>query len=126
VTSGIGTYDYGSGSEPAIFTSDMVPEDASTPFIRITAIGGFLDGRDRSKRGGVRTVDVALWGSKSDSDMSLRDLAETLWFTLDRATITSTAYDEIVYCLAEPPRNINDRDGFPGYVVSCRILVRKE
>ena len=70
-------------------------------------------------------VDVTLWGSKTDSGKTLRDLSEVLWFTMDRAPITATGYD-VVYWLADPPRPLTDRNGFPGYNVTCNILVRKE
>ena len=125
VTAGLGTYDFGDGGSTALFTTDVIPEDAATPFIRISTVGGYLDGRDRTYRGGVVIVDVTLWGSKGDSGKTLRELADTVWFAMDRAPIEATGFD-VVYCLADPPRQLNDRDGFPGYNISCRILIRKE
>lgn len=125
ITDGLSTYDFGGGDIPALFTTPDIPEDAPTPFILISTVGGFLDGRDRTTRGGVVTVDATLWGSKGDSEKVLRELADALWFSLDRAPIEVIDMD-VVYCLADPPRRLNDRDGFPGFVVSCRVLVRKE
>jgi len=125
VTNGLSTYDFGNGDAPAIFTTDEIQEDAATPFIRISTVGGFRDGTDRTSRGGVVLVNVVLWGAKNDSGKILRELADTIWFALDRAPIEVGGYD-VPYCLADPPNRLNDRDGFPGYVVSCRVLVRKE
>lgn len=125
ITDEIGTYDYGSGSQPAIFTTPDYPEDAATRFLVVSSSGGFLDGRDRGHRGGVVLVNVTLWGSKGDSEKSLRELADTLWFSLDRASIVASGF-EVVYCLADPPQRLTDREGYPGFSVSCRILVRKE
>jgi len=124
VTDGLATYDFGSGALPAIFTTPDVPEDAATPFILVSTVGGFLAGRDRAYRGGIVTVDVTLWGSKGDSEKTLRELADTIWFTMDRAPITVTGM-EAVYCLADPPRRFTDSDRYPGFVVNCRVLVRK-
>lgn len=124
ITDGLSTYDFGSGAVPSIFTVDDIPEDAGTPFIRISPIGGYLSGRDRANRGGIVNTDVALWWSKGDSEKTMRELADELWFTLDRAPITVDGMD-CVYFLADPPRRGNDSDGFPGFVIACRCLVRK-
>ena len=124
VTETLATYDFGSGAVPAIFTGD-VPTDAATPFIVLSPVGGYLSGRDRGHRGGVVSVDANLWGSKGDSEADLREQADTLWFSLDRAPVDVTGM-EAVYCLADPPRRLTDSDRFPGFNVTCRILVRKE
>ena len=125
ITDQLATYDFGGGSIPAIFTSPDVPEDAATPFILITPAGGYLSGRDRADKGGVVTCYINLWGSKGDSEKTLRELADTMWFAIDRASISVTGM-EVVYCLADPPRRLNDSGRFPGFNVYCRVLVRKQ
>jgi len=125
VTNGLSTYNFGNGDAPAIFTTDEIQEDAATPFIRISTVGGFRDGTDRTYRGGVVIVNVTLWGDKNDTGKTLRELADTIWFALDRAPIEVSGYD-VPYCFADPPNRLTDRDGFPGYSVSCQVLVRKE
>jgi len=124
ITAELATYNFGAGAVPAVFTGD-IPKDAATPFIHLSPVGGYLSGRDRKNRGGVVSIDVNLWGSKGDTEKTLRELADSLWFAIDRAPIEVPGM-EAVYCLADPPRRLTDSEGFPGFNVTCRILVRKE
>jgi len=123
-TNQLGSYDFGAGDAPAVFTAEPAPEDSDSPMVVITQIGGSLGtARDRTHRGGEVTIDVKLWGDKGDSEKVLRELADDLWLLLDRADLTITGM-EFCYCLAEPPRRLSDPQGFPGFLVSCRVLVR--
>lgn len=125
ITDQLGTYDFGDGSEPAIFTKEPANADSGNPLITITQVGGSLgSGRDRGHRGGEVTIDIKIWHDKDASLKDLRELADDVWLAMDRSVFNIDDF-EMVYCLSTPPSSINDPDGFPGYVISCRILVRE-
>ena len=113
-------------NQAAIFTVEPAPEDSPQPLVVIVQTGGILGtGRDRGHKGGELAIDVKLWGNKGDSEKGIRNLADTLWLTLDRADLAITGF-EFVYCLAEPPQRLLDPNGFPGFLIPCRVMVRKE
>jgi len=124
VTTDLATYDFGSGNEPAIFTTQPPPPDAPAPLVVISQTGGNLTGRDRSTRGGEIELDVFVWGEQNESEKGINAIAMELWRTLDRATLTVEGY-ESVYCLSDPPGRAPDGDGFPGYLLRCRVLIRE-
>ena len=124
----LGSYDFGSGAEPAIF-SNVRSEitDAVSGYIRVQQIGGDQSiGTDRSHKGGEFNIDVTVWGPKSYSDKKTREFAFLVWNTLNRAELPSTSKWELCYCFASPPSFLEDPDGFPGYVTSCRVLIREK
>lgn len=122
LTAKLATYN----SLPAVLTITPAPEDCAQPLITISQIGGTLSGRDRGNKGGEVIVDVSLWGNKSDTEKELRNIADELWLLLDRAQVQADGFTETVYCLADPPNRIADPDGFPGFLITCRILVRQK
>jgi len=46
----------------------------------------------------------------------------TVWRLLDRASLSVSGYDSVL-CVAEAPLQLQDEDGFPGYVIRCRVVV---
>ena len=122
VTSAIGVYNFGSGSQPAIFTVYPPPRDSATPLVAIVQTGGNLIGRDRGTRGGEMLLDVFVWGDRNESGKATHDAAMAVWRSLDRAELTVEGY-EAVYCLPDPPAWNEDPDGFPGYRLSTRVLL---
>ena len=117
-------YDFGSGDEPAVFTVQPPPPDAPSPLIVLSQTGGTLTGRDRSTRGGEIDIDVTVWGERGESEKGINDLAMEIWRALDRAIVSVDGY-EAPRCLADPPAKTPDPDGFPGYTVRCRVLIRE-
>ena len=124
VTSTLASYDFGSGSQPAIFTVNPPPQDAPTPLVLIVQTSAALSGRDRTTRGGEIGLDVTIWGDRGESEASINDAAMVVWRSLDRATISVSGY-EVPMCLADPPVVSPDPDGFPGYRIAIRILIRE-
>jgi len=124
VTDDLATYDFGSGNEPAIFTTQPPPPDAPAPLVVLVQTGGNLIGRDRSTRGGEFEIDVFVWGNRGESEKTINDLAMNLWRALDRVNLTVSGYDP-VYCLAEPPERAPDTEGYPGYLIRTRALIRE-
>ena len=122
ITDELATYDYADGTwTPAIFTSRKIPEDAHYPAIHITQVSGVQWGV-RDSRGGDVLIDVDIYDDKEQSDEALNDLAHAVWRRLDRASLTVEGYTPIL-CQADPPMQKEDRDGYPGYLVRCRVLV---
>lgn len=114
-------------SAPAVFTFTPAPENAASPQITISQVGGIPgNGRDRGHKGGVISADVKVYSDKGDSEKALRNLADELWLLLDRASVQADGFDETVYCFANPPQKLDDPEGFPGFLVTCRVLVRKQ
>lgn len=126
ITAQLAEYDFGSGLEPALFTVEPAPEDSPSPLVVIQQpTGNEGTARDRSHKGGEIFIDVKLWGNRRDSEKALRNLADDLWLTMDRADITvSISGGEFVNCIATPPQRLSDPDGFPGFIIPCRITVR--
>lgn len=122
VTDQLATYDYTDGTwSPCIFTSRKIPEDAHYPAIHITQVSGVQWGT-RDSRGGNVLIDVDIYDDKEESDKDLNALAHDVWELLNRADLTVEGYTSIL-CLADPPMQKEDRDGYPGYLVRCRVLV---
>jgi len=110
---------------PAVFTMTPAPEDCEHPLVTISQVSGSLgNGRDRGHRGGEFLIDVNVWGDKGDSEKAIREYADELWLLLDRASVQADGFDETVYCVATPPSRVSDPDGFPGFLITCRVLVR--
>lgn len=112
VTGQLDVYDFGSGDEPALFTSRIIPDDAPRKAIRIEQVDGAPWGV-RAHRGAEAFVDVNVWGDKLQSEKALRTLADDVWRLLDRVTLSITGYDSVL-CMADPPVQIEDDDDFPG------------
>lgn len=121
VTSRVTTYK----GAPAVFTIDPAPPDAGTKMIVLTQVGGDRENSCRAHRGSGLRIDVRCWDDKSQSDKAVRELAFYLWEFLNWSKFPAVGYD-VCSCFADTPQGIKDPDGFPGYVVPCRILVREE
>jgi len=124
VTGSLGQYDFGSGNESAIFTVNPPPQDAPTPLIAINQTGGELTGRDRATRGGDVDIDVYVWGNRGESEKLIDEISMEVWRTLDRAVLTVDGY-EAPRCLADPPAKAPDPEGYPGYLIRARVLIRE-
>lgn len=125
VANAVASYKFdGVSGTPAIFTRDPAPDDAAGPLIVISEVSAIAAGRDRGTRGGEVTVDVKVWGERDTSYKVLRDLSLNIWKALDRATLTISGF-ECVNVVALMPTRLDDPDGFPGYVVTIRVLVRE-
>lgn len=122
VTTGLATYDFGGASpEPAIFTVDPIPHDASLPAVVITEVGGGRWGT-RTKKGADVNCDVRVWGDKDRSRAALRDLAWTIWGALERADLSISGYSE-AGCRADAPQELTDPDGFPGFLIPVAVRI---
>lgn len=118
ITAQLATYEFTTGTPaPAIFTSEVIPEDASFPAIIITLISGNPFGT-RDSRGAETEVDVRLFDDRDRSDKAVRDLAQDVWRALDRVTLdlNDDGYEDWG-TQADPPVFLDDPDGFPGYLV---------
>lgn len=126
ITAQLATYDFGGLIEtPAVFTTDPIPADAALPAIVITEIGGDSDFGSRSHRGGHFRCDVRVYDNKGRSRQAARILALDLWRLLNRAHPDIECSTE-VGCYADPPAEITDAEGFPGFVVPVLIWLLDE
>lgn len=129
IVAAIAQYDFGAGPEPAIFSNERaVPDDAPTPFIRISEISGNDNFGTRAASGGEYTVDVQIIGSRDQSEKATRDLAWQLWKLIDRASLD--AYLNVAPfnlqdwgCTAQMPQNTQDGFGFPGFTIRATVRV---
>ena len=125
ITDYLSTYNFGGGAIPAIFSEDPAPDNAECPLITIEMEGGAggASVRDRGNRGGNVGFGIKLWYDKDHSQKEMREVAETIWKTLDRADLTLSGY-EFVQCLSTPPGQLSDPDGFRGFLIRCVVSVR--
>ena len=114
-------YNFRSGDEAAIFTTQVFPERTQYPAVIIRQIDSGTFGV-RANRGSEVFVDVAVYDNKDHSDLALTTLADAVWDALDRQTVTVSGYCN---CLlqADAPVESPDEDGFIGYVIRCRVLM---
>ena len=108
-------------SLPAIFTARIIPENCALPAILITQVSATPWGC-RENRGSETMLDVDVYDDKDRSDKALNTLVHNVWRALDRASLSVSGYDTVL-CVADSPLQINDPDGFPGYVIRCRVVV---
>ncbi len=120
VTDQLGTYKFNRiASRPAVFTSRKIPDDCGYPAVLITQVSGVAWGV-RDSRGGDTELDVDVFSNKTSSDKALNDVCGDIWRLLDRVALTITGYSH-VFCIADPPIQTSDEDGFPGYTIRCRV-----
>lgn len=125
LTSEIASYTVGGDDVPAVFTIDPIPEDAPLPAVRITMVGGGIEGGTKANKGGTMVVDVAVFVDKTNSRAEAEDIAWKLWLLLERGEIDIDGYDSTAV-IADLPVDISDPDGFPGYLVSTQVLFLEE
>lgn len=131
IRAALATYDFGSGLVPAIFTTENnVPDNAPTPFIKISDISGVNDFGSRGTPGGTYTSDVQIFGRKDFSDKATRDLAMKIWKVVHRANLdtwlnVSPFYLETWACNALLPQSTNDGLGFPGFTIRTSVTIRR-
>ena len=121
------TYQFGTGAEtPAVFTTDVIPEDAALPAVIINECGGPAWGT-RGRKGADVLTRVRVYGNKTRDTSALRDLAWRIWRLINRSVITPSDAD-FVSCrtIADPPLLVPDPDGFPGYSIDVRAIVLED
>lgn len=122
ITDDLATYDFGNSSEdPAIFTTDPIPEGCGHPAIVLTMVGGISWGT-RAKEGAEADIDARVYDDKLESTQRIRDIAWRMWKVINRASLTIDGYEEIGVA-AEPPIQAPDPDGFPGLRVTSRVRI---
>ena len=108
-------YDFGSGDETAILTNDRYLYLARRPLIHIEQEGIFGGEGDRSGREYTTRGKVTLWGNRLASDAELIGLANEVWGSLDRASISVTGFTDVDLRVASPDRVVDNV--FPGYEI---------
>jgi hypothetical protein len=116
----LGTFDYGSGSEAAIFIR-AANDNAPSPRIVLNESGNnrysTLDHRGWSTRVGIRVE-----GDKLETDDTLRTISWLVTTTFDECILTLNDYFDIgVY--AESPQQLNAVLDFPAYIVFVDVVV---
>ncbi len=123
ITGALATYDFGAGAAPAIHTRDPIPVSSEHPAIIITETGGDNWDTFRGHKGGIMIANVRVYGDRSMSRKILRNLAQDIWEELHLSNLVVPGYDDVgTYC--DMPAELEDPDGFPGFliVVRSRIL----
>lgn len=122
VTDKLATYHDGEADERAAIFTVEIPEDADNICVRIEQVTALFHGT-RGQRGSETFADVSIWADKLMSDSDLRNAADAVWTSLDRQTLPLTVdgYNQTL-CLADNPVRITDPDGFPGFLVRCRVM----
>jgi len=124
----LATWEFTTGvSSPAVFTDDRIPSEGNRPCVRINEVGG-VDWGTRGRPGMIAAVGVRILGNRNMSSKTLREIAMAVHDAVHRADIdayTNGRGYEGIGCFAEPPSAIEDEGGFPGYLISLRIIVLK-
>lgn len=125
VTPQLGTYPFNRVLyRPSVFTSRKIPDDCGYPAVLITQVSGVAWGT-RGYEGGDVLVDVDVFDDKTSSDKALNDVCGDIWRLLNRVALVIIGYDH-VFCIADPPMQTADDEGFPGYVIRCRVKAIKQ
>ena len=110
---------------PAIFDFTPAPPNCPQPLITVEEDGGPWTGT-RDTHGMRMRATINIWGNKTYSRALLRDIATLTWETIDRQHLTLTGLYCERGCWAHTPREMTDRDGFPGYTIPVDVLVHKD
>jgi hypothetical protein len=122
LTSRLATYEFTTGvASPAVFTTDVVPQDCSNPAVLITRDGGSFYGT-RGRKGHESVVIIHVRGDRTRAHDELRRTAFFLRRLLNRAGLEVTDGYRAFRCIADPPATAPDPDGFPGYAITVRVL----
>jgi hypothetical protein len=107
----------------AIFTCREIPPKCTYPAIILHQPGGSpFDTREFT--GGDITIDVSVFDDKTDSDKAVSELAYKVWNALNRCKPVISGY-AVHGVVATPPREVNDSDSFPGYIISVKCTILK-
>ncbi len=109
----------------AIFISRIIPEDSSMPATIIGQAGG-VDWGCRDKKGGDTLLDIRTYDAKYQDDTAISDISHNIWELVNRSSLDFSLLADGYHCVgcwAEPPAQLEDPDGFPGYLVRVRALI---
>ena len=122
IVSSLATYEFTTGvPTPAVFTTDVIPDDAGYPSVIINEGGGTLFGT-RAQKGASQGVNIRIYGDKNRNTTVLRALAWSIWSLVHRSSLTITGFTPAI-TIADPPSALSDPDNFPGYIISVRTTV---
>lgn len=117
-------FDFGDGEErPAIFTREPAPKECDGPCATVSVSGGRAIGT-RSAADFETLANVSVWGERRGSTKEARLAAGAIYEALRRSVFDAGAYR--VHVWADPPSDVSDDAGYPGYSISVRIQLRKE
>jgi|GEM_PF-3545053 len=117
-------FDFGDGiSRPAIFTREPAPKECDGPCATVSVSGGRAIGT-RSAADFETLANVSVWGERRGSTKEARLAAGAIYEALRRSVFDAGAYR--VHVWADPPSDVSDDAGYPGYSISVRIQLRKE
>ena len=124
VVAALSTYEFTSAAPTAaVFTTDVIPEDAELPAVIINEFGGPAFGT-LAREGGDVLARVRVYSDKDRETSVLRTLAWRIRKVLNRSVLTPSdgAY---LACrvIADVPALAPDVDGFPGYMIDVRAIV---
>jgi hypothetical protein len=129
VTDALATWEFSTGTpSPAVFTTEIIPEDCEHPAVIVNEFGGVPVGT-RSQAGAETLARIRVYGDKDGSPGHLpviREVAWNIWKLVNRADLnpyTEGRGYNAVLCSADPPRLMADPDGFPGFEISVRVQV---
>lgn len=123
MTTLLATYEFTDGANsPAIFTTPVIPEDASYPAVIVGDIVSSSPFGTRDQRGGESLLEVRVYADKDRTNDDIVDLANAIWRCLDRSSLDLSADGYAAsMCMADPPISLVDEDGFPGYLIRVKI-----
>lgn len=120
------TYNFGNTTpDPAIFTTDPIPEDAGSPCAVITEEGGNSSFGTRERRGAEVEIQIRIFGDKDREHDTIRDVAWSTWRRIHRARLSIDGFAELG-CIAEVPRQSRDDDGYPEFSIDVRVRILEE
>ena len=126
ITDKLGTWEFSSGvPKPAIFTSRIIPEGCDYPAVLITEVGGMPWGT-RGSKGSDTSFQIVVWDNKDEDESLVRDLAWAIWTLFTRRDLTPQLepYGYVgIRCLLDAPVFHTDEHGFPGYLLTGRVIV---
>jgi len=123
ITVELEAFDFSTGMpEPGIFTSRMIPETTGRPVIWIQDTGSDRDFGTRGHRGGDQFLDILVLGNRIRTDKGLEALAILVWKRMHRANLRGILEGFCpAMCVASPPVEVSDADGFYAWSISLQI-----
>ena len=117
-------FDFGDGiSRPAIFTRDPAPIECFGPHATIAITNGREIG-NRNSPDFEHAARVIVWGERRGSSKDCRKAAMALFEALRRGKPAIDGY--VIHIYADPPGDVSDGDGYPGFAINTRVQIREE
>lgn len=112
------------GNAPAIFSGDLVPENAVLPYVWISGAVAETPFDTKTTRGRDTMMDIVVFTEPASSQVVIETIAERVRTLLHRLTLTVTGNTNFII-MAGGVIQLPQDDGTMGRTISLRLLTQE-